>query len=235
MQRFALITDAQTPLGEQLVRRYLAAGHYVAATRSNQERFETPLVSEEDRLLLIDWNRTSPISARNVLLAALNRFDALDEALLLQTPQLPRGPLQELSYETIERAVDAWVKGTLFLAKGILETFAQRRAGSLAFVQQVEGSAALPPLEAALRGSFRAAARSLAAAVEAGSAGRSLQVNSFECHDPDAWDAEGSGFASFILETMQSKGRKSSGRCFRFPGRGRRLIGLVRRRTRPAT
>lgn len=235
MPRVALITDAQTPLGEQLVRRYLAAGHRVAATRFNEERLEAPLVSEDDRLLLIDWNRTSPISARNVVLAVLNRFDTLDEALLLQAPQLPPGPLQELPYEIIERAVDAWVKGTLFLAKGILELFAQRRGGSLAIVQQAEHGAA--PLTAALGGSLRAAARSLAAAMAAGGATRKVRVNSFECRDPNAWDAlttEASGFAEFVLQTMQNRASRSSGRRFRYPGRTRGLGRLVHRGAPPS-
>jgi NADP-dependent 3-hydroxy acid dehydrogenase YdfG len=232
MQRVALITDAQTPLGEELVRRYLAAGHCVAATRSNLERFETPLVSAEDRLLLVDWNRSSPISARNVLLAAVNRFDALDEALLLQAPHLPGGPLQGLSYEAIERAVDVWVKGTLFLAKGILETFAQRRSGSLALVQQAGQGARLPPLEAALRESVRAAARSLSAAARRPRGARLLRVNSFECHDPEAWDAQAGAFAAFVLETMQGRAQKANGRCFHFPSWSWRAARLLRRRTR---
>jgi len=225
MQRVALITDAQTPLGEELVRLYLAAGHCVAATRSNQERFETPLVSEEGRLLLIDWNRTSPISCRNVLLAVLNRFNSLDEALLLHAPQLPRESLQEISHGAIERAVDTWVKGTLFLAKGLLETFAQRGAGSLALVQQPTSGAIPPPLEAALQGAFASAARSLAAGGTS-----AARVDVFECRDRDP---EAPGYASFILREMDSRGLRTRRRCHRFPGGKRRLTRLLRR-TLPA-
>lgn len=228
MRRVALITDAQTPLGEQLVRCYLAAGHCVAATRSNLGRFETPLVSEEDRLLLIDWNRTSPISARNVLLAALNRFDALDEALLLQAPEPPPEALQAQACEAIERAVDACIKGTLFLAKGILESFAERGDGSLVLLQRARSPAAPAPLQAALAGSFQAAARSLAAAGRRPGSGRQ-RVYRFECLDAQAWETGSEDFAAFVMRSVQRAGSRSRGRCFRFPPAAARLASLLHR------
>jgi len=107
-----LITDAQTPLGESLVRVYLARGYSVAATRSNQQTVESPLVSKSEDLLLVDWSRRSPISTRNVLLSALNRYQRIDETVVVLSPSLERGLLHELSYETVERAVDSWIKGT---------------------------------------------------------------------------------------------------------------------------
>ena|SRR3972149_622102 len=69
MGRVVLVSDVQTPLGEELARRYLAEGASVAVTRSNQQSRESPLVSESDGFLLTDWNRRSPISTRNVLLS----------------------------------------------------------------------------------------------------------------------------------------------------------------------
>ena len=83
MGRVVLVSDVQTPLGEELARRYLAEGASVAVTRSNQEARESPLVSESDGFLLTDWNRRSPISTRNVLLSVANRFGRIDEAVLL--------------------------------------------------------------------------------------------------------------------------------------------------------
>lgn len=231
MPRVALITDAQTPLGEQLVRCYLAAGHCVAATRSNLERFESPLVSEEDRLLLIDWNRTSPISARNVLLAVQNRFGALDEALLLQPPLLPPEALQTQASESIERAVDVWVKGTLFLVKGVLEEFVLREAGRLVLLHRARRRPLPTPLQAALWESFRAAALSLAAAGPRRGVQRRRVVR-FECLDAEAWENGSEDFAAFVLSAMQQAGRASTGRFFRFPTAAARLAGLARRAAR---
>ena len=129
MGRVVLISDVQTPLGEELARRYLAEGASVAVTRSNQQSREAPLVSESDGFLLTDWNRRSPISARNVLLAVANRFGRIDEAVVVQWPFVEARLLPETSYESMERAVDAWLKGPLFLVKGLLEVFARNGGG----------------------------------------------------------------------------------------------------------
>ncbi|MBN1837004.1 MAG: hypothetical protein JW820_14205, partial [Spirochaetales bacterium] len=186
MKPVALITDAQTRLGEALVKLYLAEGYCVAATRSNQESVERPLVSQSEDLLLMDWSRRSPISTRNVLLSTLNRFQRLDQTILLLSPSLEQGLLHELSYEIIERAVDAWTKGTLFLLKSVLELYRKQDFQTpcdLALVSvttQVEGTP-LPPLEAALRGSFEATAASLFDSYNA----QGLRVHGFEGFGPE--------------------------------------------------
>ena len=150
-----------------MARRYLSEGYGVAATRSAQARIETPLVSEEEDLLVIEWNRKSPISAKNVLLTALNRFDRIDETLLLLTPELDQKLLQETATETIDRAVDTWIKGSLFLMKAVLVLYGQKQEGALALINHVPRvtTAVPPPLESALRGSFRATAEAVFAGI----------------------------------------------------------------------
>jgi hypothetical protein len=208
----ALITDAQTPLADQLIRRYLSEGYSVAATRSQKVRIDTPLVSEDEDLLLIEWNRTSPISAKNVLLTALNRFDRIDETLLLFTPELEQKLLQETSAETIDRAVDTWIKGALFLMKAVLELYTQKQGGCLALIDHLlqEEGAVLPPLESALRGGFTAAAR----AVFASNSQRKVFINGFESRSQKVEE-----LADFIFDTMKNRGTRVSGKWFRFPPR----------------
>ncbi len=212
MNRVALITDAQTPLADQLIRRYLSEGYSVAATRSQKVRIDTPLVSEDEDLLLIEWNRTSPISAKNVLLTALNRFDRIDETLLLFTPELEQKLLQETSAETIDRAVDTWIKGALFLMKAVLELYTQKQGGCLALINHLlqEEGAVLPPLESALRGGFTAAA----GAVFASNSQRKVFINGFESRSQKVEE-----LADFIFDTMKNRGARVSGKWFRFPPR----------------
>ena len=228
MERVVLISDVQTPLGEELARRYLAAGARVAVTRSNQEARESPLVSESDGLLLTDWNRRSAISTRNVLLSALNRFGRIDEALLLHCPAVEASLLGEASYEAIERNVDTWLKGTLFLAKAVLETFARAGGGRLALVHHArqggsplsrQTDLSLPPLEATLRGAFRALAQSL---MDTGGA-KGVAVLAFESLSTPERD-----FADFVLEAMTQRG--SSGKWLRYQPRGRLLGPLLGRK-----
>ena len=219
MNRTVLITDAQTPLADQLIRRYLSEGFSVAATRSHKVRIHTPLISEDEDLLLIEWNRTSPISAKNVLLAALNRFDRIDETLLLFTPELEQKLLQETSAETVDRAVDTWIKGSLFLMKAVLELYTQKQGGCLALVNHLpqEEGTVLPPLEGALRGGFTAAA----GAVFASNSQRNVFINGFESHSQKIED-----LADFIFDTIKTRGTRVSGKWFRFPTRSGFLSAL---------
>jgi NAD(P)-dependent dehydrogenase (short-subunit alcohol dehydrogenase family) len=223
VKRVILITDSQTPLGDTLVRLYLDRGYAVAAARSDPHSGHAPAASGSDELLSVDWSRRSPISTRNILLSALNRFGRIDETIALLSPALERGLLHELSYEAMEKAVDWWVKGTLFLLKGVLELY--RRNGPqelhlLALVDnadQEEGTA-FPPLEAALRGSFEAAARSLFSSYD----DESIHVHGFA-----GFAAQTRGFAEFIAETLSSRATRSSGRWHRYPPKSG-LLGTLK-------
>jgi NAD(P)-dependent dehydrogenase (short-subunit alcohol dehydrogenase family) len=219
VSRVALITDVDTPLGDQLARRYLSEGCGVAATRSPGNSVDTPMVSEKEDLLLIDWNRSSPISTKNVLLTALNRFDRIEETVLLSIPQLELKLLQETAAETIDRAVDAWMKGPLFLVKGVLELYGQRNGGRLALVNHVaqEEAVVLPPLESALRGGFIAAAESVFAAIDR----RDILVHGFDSRSRKIEE-----LADFICDTMKNKTARSSGKWHRFPVRSGILSAL---------
>jgi NADP-dependent 3-hydroxy acid dehydrogenase YdfG len=210
MKRVALITDASTPLGDQLVRRYLSEGYGVAATCSGGDSIDTPLVSEEEDLLVIKWNRNSPISAKNVLLTALNRFDRIDETLLLMAPELEQKLLQETATEAIDRAVDTWIKGSLFLIKSVLVLYGQKQEGFLALINHLPQVAAAvpPPLESALRGSFRATAE----AIFAGIGQQNVFVNGFESHSTKIEE-----LADFIFDTLNSKAVRTTGKWHRFP------------------
>jgi NAD(P)-dependent dehydrogenase (short-subunit alcohol dehydrogenase family) len=226
MGRIVLVSDVQTPLGEELARRYLAEGASVAVTRSNRQSRESPMVSESDGFLLTDWNRRSPISARNVLLSVTNRFGRLDEAVVLHDPTVKPALIPDTAYETIERAVDSWLKGTLFLVKGLLEILAQTGAGRLALVEYAprgvsplsrQAVASRPPLEAALRGAFRALVQSL---LETGGP-KGVTVNAFESVATLARD-----FAGFIVETLMARGDKPAGKWLRFQPRSGLLAPL---------
>jgi NAD(P)-dependent dehydrogenase (short-subunit alcohol dehydrogenase family) len=220
VKRVILITDTQSPLGDALVRLYLDRGYAVAAARSDALGHPSPAAAEE--LLTLEWSRRSPISTRNLLLSVLNRFGRLDEAIVLLSPTLERGLLHELSYETVETAVDSWIKGTLFLLKGVLELYRrhdsqeERILALVDLADQEEGSA-FPPLEAALRGSFEAAARSLFSSYD----DEHVHVHGFA-----GFAAQTRGFADFIGETLSSRTTRGSGRWHRYPPTGGFLGGL---------
>ena len=219
MKQVALITDASTPLGDQLVRRYLSEGFSVVATCSGGAAIDTPVVSEEEDLLVVDWNRKSPISAKNVLLTGLNRFDRIDQTLLLLTPELEQKLLQETAVETINRAVDVWIKGSLFMIKTVLELYGQKQKGLLGLINHTPQAARAvpPPLESALRGSFRATAE----AIFAGVGQQNVFVNGFESNSVKIEE-----LADFIFDTMNNGGIRTAGKWHRFPPRSGILSAL---------
>ena len=220
MKQVVLITDVATPLGDQLARRYLSEGYGVAAACPDRTRINTPLVSEGEEFLAIEWNRKSPISAKNVLLTALNRFDRIDQTLLLSTPELDQKLLQETTTETIDRAVDSWIKGSLFLMKSVLEMYGRKAEGTLALINHIpqEVTAVPPPLESALRGSFRATAEALFAGIGQ----KNVFIHGFESHSTKIEE-----LADFVFDTLKSRTARSTGRWHRFPPRSGFLSALA--------
>ena len=191
----------------------------MAATCSGGAGIDTPLVSEGEDLLVVEWNRSSPISAKNVVLTTLNRFDRIDETLLLLTPKLEQKLLQETATETIDRAVDAWIKGSLFLMKTVLLLYGRKQEGSLALINHMAQAVAAepPPLESALRGSFRATAE----AIFAGIGEQNVLASGFESHS-----ARIEELADFIFDTMNAKALRTTGKWHRFPPRSGILSSL---------
>lgn len=218
MGRTVLISDAETPLGMELIDAYLRAGDAVVAAVSPQAARKPERSGES--FLEVDWNRRSSLSARNVLLTAVNRFDAVDEAVILDFHSLPEKLVQELSSAEVESAFDAWVKGSVFLTREIMAHFTERGSGVLclaAFSPQAADSP-VPPLEGAIRGAYHGMARSLLATCASGP----VTANAFQ-----SYSSTPSEFARFLMKTLEEKARKISGRSFTLEPRQGFLQGLV--------
>jgi len=186
-----------------------------AAGAVPQEREAEPGLEEEiealrdqagDALAVEQWNRSSPISAKSMFLKALNRFENLEEVLLLGDPSLTLPPLDQISFEVIERTVDCWVKGNLFLLKNVLSRYLKTGAGTLALVNtrfHEEPS----PLEEAIQRSFMGITRSLLTAY----GDRGINVVAFESTDDHVMD-----FAGYIYKSLTDRSSRSSGRWLRY-------------------
>lgn len=209
MSRTVLITDIDTPLGFDLSKTFLEQGDRVIGTVADPEKDNSIKTLNSSSFTLKRWQRSSSISAKNLLLNIINEFDSLDEALLLQPPSLPAKLLHEVTTAEIEQGVDFWVKGNLFLLKEILDIFNRHRGGVLALINYSphDSTGILPPLESALRGSFQALAKSLFSSYSR----KNLYINGFESNT-----VQSSDFSDFIRQTLQDRGRRVSGRWFRF-------------------
>ncbi len=220
MGRIVLISEADTPLGAGLVRLFMAKGDRVAAAVGSGARAGEGSAHGERAaasFVSIAWNRRSPVSARNLLLATLNAFGGLDDALILEPPA-PAAPLERCPTADIDRAFDD-CRGIVFLARELLAYFKARGGGALCMVSSSPrapdqtGSA----VEQAVREAFRGFASALLASNTAGA----FVLNGFQ--------GNGTGpeeYSAFIDRTLEEKARKITGRWFSCQPRG----GILNRR-----
>jgi NAD(P)-dependent dehydrogenase (short-subunit alcohol dehydrogenase family) len=162
--------------------------------------------------LLLSWNPGSPISARSLVLAAENRLERIDEAVLVCVPPAINGAAAILDPVDIERMVNDHLKGWFFLVKELSSLFRTRKAGTLALVvpETAKGSRdALPEL---LGSAAAAAFRSFTQGLLAASFDEPYQTLGFNGADP----GEEAPFAAFIFKTMEEPGRRNSGKWHKF-------------------
>jgi NAD(P)-dependent dehydrogenase (short-subunit alcohol dehydrogenase family) len=216
-----LITEADTPLGAGLVRHHMAKGDRVAAAVGAGAPAGGGKLSAEYRakpFISVAWNRRSPVSARNLLLATLNAFGSLDEALILAPPG-PATALEECSTADIDKAFDDF-RGTVFLARELLAHFRARGGGVLSMIctSSRAPDQAGPAVEQAVREAFHGFASALLASHAAGA----LVLNGFHGHGTGPEE-----YSAFIERTLEEKARKITGRWFTCQPRG----GILGRRS----
>jgi hypothetical protein len=113
------------------IERYAAAlipNRHTGASVSNP--------SENEKRISLEWNPSSPISARTLILAAENRLDQIDEAILICSPPSIRSAAAALPLSDIEVMINNNIKGWFFLVKELAAIFTNRKHGTLALVYQ---------------------------------------------------------------------------------------------------
>jgi NAD(P)-dependent dehydrogenase (short-subunit alcohol dehydrogenase family) len=212
MERTLLVTDCDTALGSALVRMFSAKGYAVVTTAST-ETPESVSAASTENVVVLPWNKRSPISAHTLMRTALNQRSALDDALILDVPRVSSLPIHELSAADIEKAFDAFLKPSIFLVREVLTYFLERKNGFLglasfcAYAQDIHA----PALEQAVREGFKGFASSFLSTYAAASG---ISVNAFQ-----SYGASPEEFALFIEKSMEEKARKISGRWFTFRSR----------------
>jgi hypothetical protein len=218
MERIALVSEADTPLGRELVRLYTARGHQVAALVSDVRSPEFPGTASRAPLV-VPWSRRSPAGSRAAVLSVLNRYGVLEEAVVPGAQPLPAAPPHELASLDIERALDLGLKGPIFLVRELLGVFLQRGQGVLSLVCFTErrDDAPGPALDLAVQEGWQG----FIAGVLDAYGEKSVSINGFKVAGVGHEEA-----ASFIDRSLEEKARKITGRWFTFQPRG----GLLGRR-----
>jgi NAD(P)-dependent dehydrogenase (short-subunit alcohol dehydrogenase family) len=222
MGRTVLVTEGDSPLGAALSRLLLSKGcDVIAAEVFGSERVtgvegEISRKAEARSILTVPWIRRSPISARTVLLSALNAFGSIEDAFILEAPAPEASPIHKTSSADIEKAFDD-AKGAVFAVRELLGYFLSRQSSVLCLVSSVRGPDATA-LEAGLHEGFRGFASSLLTS----QANSGIVVNGFQ-----SIGANPEEFAAFIERTLEEKARKISGRWFSYQPKGGFLQSML--------
>ena len=207
MPHTILVSEGDTRLGGRLADLFLARGASVVSTVAPGVEKGPGAARADARRLAVPWNRRSPVSARSLLLDALNAFDSIDEALILEPPCAMTAALTDLPSADIDRAFDD-ARGPVFLTREVLEYFLRRGSGLLCLVSLGPASG---PVESGMRECFRGMCSALLGAPGV----KGITVNGFQAAAGDIEE-----YAAFIDRTLEEKARKISGRWFTWPVRG---------------
>jgi NAD(P)-dependent dehydrogenase (short-subunit alcohol dehydrogenase family) len=163
--------------------------------------------------LPLQWNPSSPISARTLVLAAENRLGQINEAVLVCSPPSIRRPAADLSLTDIEILVNEHIKGWFFLARELAAAFRARQAGTLAlaFSEIAAGSVkddAADILGPCAQASFQSFTRSLCASAYA----EPYLTLGFSNSDASAE----AGFASFVFKSLDESNIRNNGKLHKY-------------------
>ena len=169
--------------------------------------------SAEQAGISLQWNPGSPISARTLVLAAENRLEHIDEAILVCTPPSIRHPAAELSLQDIEVLVNDHIKSWFFLVRELSSVFRTRKTGTLALVFYETGTGGSKDDPADTLGpsalaSFQAFTRSLLAEAY----NEPYLTMGFSCAEAGAE----TGFASHIFKFLDEGSRRNNGKLHKY-------------------
>jgi hypothetical protein len=161
----------------------------------------------------LDWNPGSPISARTLVLAAENRLEHIDEALLICSPPPIQRQAGELNPLEIEILVNDHIKGWFFLVKELTALFRAQEGGTLALVladisPESGKDKTADLLTPSALASFRAFMRNLLSAAPR----EPYQTMAFTVSET----GEEAAFASFIFKILEEGNKRNNGKWHKF-------------------
>jgi hypothetical protein len=161
----------------------------------------------------LPWNPGSPVSARGLVLAAENRLEHIDEAVLVCVPPAVYRSAAALVPGEIETMANDYMKGWFFLVRELALIFRGRKEGVLTLVVPETaaggGRDAVPDLlGASAAASFRAFAQGLLAS----SFNEPFQVLGFSVSEAGVEVP----FAAFIFKIIEEKNKRNRGKWHKF-------------------
>ena len=168
-----------------------------------------------EKRISLDWNPSSPISARTLILAAENRLDRVDEAVLICSPPSIRSSAAALPLADVEIMINDHIKGWFFLIKELAAIFTSRQRGTLALVYpDISGNAGNNKDDAAdiLGPSSLASFRALTHGLLTAAHNEPYITMGFSCSDT----GNEAAFAAFMYKYIDEGNKRSNGKLHKF-------------------
>ncbi|MDR2842473.1 MAG: hypothetical protein LBV52_04675 [Spirochaetaceae bacterium] len=87
----------------------------------------------------LTWNPASPVSARTLIVSAINRIETIDTAII--SPELPFADrIKGFTAQEIDDAINNYVKGPVFLYSELEKYFRERKCGNLILINHEDES-----------------------------------------------------------------------------------------------
>jgi hypothetical protein len=180
------------------------------------------IIPENEKRFSLNWNPSSPLSARTLVLAAENRLERIDEAILICSPPSIRSNTAELPLSDIEVMVNDHIKGWFFLVKELAAVFTGRKRGILTLVyNNISASNIKDDLADVLGPASLASFRSLCLGLLAAARNELYFTVGFSNSDTGNEQA----FASFLFKKIDEISGRSSGKLYKF---GRNFFNFFR-------
>jgi hypothetical protein len=172
---------------------------------------------------MLQWNPGSPISARTLIIAAENRLEHINDAILVcSPPQVRRDAAHngaahsgaaDLSFADVEILLNDHVKGWFFLVKELAAAFKTRGEGTLLLVYpDINEAAGADEAPDFLGHSALAVFRSLARDLLASAFNEPFFTLGFTSSET----GDDAGFAAFIFKQLEEKNRRGNGKLHKY-------------------
>jgi NAD(P)-dependent dehydrogenase (short-subunit alcohol dehydrogenase family) len=136
-QRVWFITGAGRGMGVNIAQAALGAGHAVVATGRDPEAV-TNALGENDDLLVVELDITSPASAEAAVQAASEEFGRID-VLVNNAGNFFAGFFEELSPEQFEAQLTTNLLGPLNVTRTVLPVMRKQRSGHVVTISSTAG------------------------------------------------------------------------------------------------
>ena len=129
MEKSVLIITQGSRYGKKIVDKFLKNNYKVikTGTKQEEETSETTEAETEGKLTELNWNFTSQLSFKNIILCLKNYPDITDVIILYSVPE-DNTPVYNQSYVEMQKTIDLYIKGQLSITCDLLREFSKNNS-----------------------------------------------------------------------------------------------------------